>query len=116
MVQPDYMKRQPNINAKMRGILVDWLVDVHRGFEHKPETLFLTVSLIDRFLERRPMARRFLQLVGVGAYLVAAKFEEVTPPRVQRMAYITSNTYSKEEVMRMEITIMTTLDFKICSP
>jgi len=35
----------------MRSILVDWLIDVHIKFKLRPETLFLTISLIDRYLE-----------------------------------------------------------------
>jgi cyclin B len=42
------MKRQSDVNEKMRGILVDWLTEVHLKFRLLPETLFLTVSTIDR--------------------------------------------------------------------
>jgi hypothetical protein len=50
----------------MRGILVDWyiliqinfrLVDVHLKFKLVPETLFLTVNLIDRYLEKVTVSR-----------------------------------------------------------
>jgi cyclin B len=46
------MKSQPEINDKMRAILVDWIVDVHLKFKLLPETLFITISIIDRFLEK----------------------------------------------------------------
>jgi len=36
----------------MRAILIDWLVEVHLKFKLVPETLYLTVNLIDRYLER----------------------------------------------------------------
>lgn len=42
------MKNQKDINEKMRGILVDWLVEVHLKFKLLPETLFHTVNIIDR--------------------------------------------------------------------
>lgn len=48
--KPDYIVRQKDINAAMRAILVDWLADVHARFKLAPETLFLTVNLIDGFL------------------------------------------------------------------
>ena len=44
------MNAQPDINEKMRSVLVDWLVDVHRKFKLMQETLYLSVSLIDRVL------------------------------------------------------------------
>lgn len=50
---PDYMQKQTDINSKMREILIDWLVEVHLKFKLRDETLYLTVNIIDRFLERR---------------------------------------------------------------
>ena len=46
-----YLDKQPDINEKMRSILVDWLVEVHLKFKLVPESLYLTVNLIDRYLE-----------------------------------------------------------------
>ncbi len=40
-----------DINARMRGILIDWLVQVHLRFHLLQETLYLTVAIIDRFLQ-----------------------------------------------------------------
>lgn len=45
---PQYMKTQTDVNEKMRGILVDWLVEVHLKFKLLPETLYMTVATIDR--------------------------------------------------------------------
>jgi len=42
------MKNQTDINEKMRGILVDWLVEVHLKFKLLPETLYMTINTIDR--------------------------------------------------------------------
>lgn len=53
--QPDpaYMKRQPQVNENVRAILVDWLINVHSKFKLLPETLYITVNLIDRFLSQQ---------------------------------------------------------------
>ena len=61
----------------MRAILVDWIIEVHLKFKLLPETLFITVSLIDRFLELEQIKRTNLQLVGVTAMLIASKYEEI---------------------------------------
>ena len=53
----------------MRETLIDWLVEVHAKFKQVPETLFLTVNIIDRFLELKSTRRSKLQLVGVAALL-----------------------------------------------
>jgi cyclin B len=48
--EPFYMNNQTDINDKMRAILIDWLVDVCQKFKLKAQSLFIAVSLIDRFL------------------------------------------------------------------
>ena len=52
-----YMQVQTDINEKMRAILVDWLIDVHHKFKLLPETLFLTVNIIDRYLAKHAIHR-----------------------------------------------------------
>lgn len=116
MPHPAYMDRQPNVNAKMRAVLVDWLVDVHKKYKLKPETLFLAIGLVDRYLERRTTAKRVLQLVGVTALLIAAKFEELYPPQINDFVYVTDKAYTKEEVIKMEALMLAALEFKICRP
>ncbi|EEQ98496.1 G2/mitotic-specific cyclin-B, putative, partial [Perkinsus marinus ATCC 50983] len=70
----DYMQRTQNdITQRMRAVLIDWLVEVHWKFKLVPETLYLTVNLIDRYLEQCPsLPRTRLQLVGVTCLLIAS--------------------------------------------
>merc|ERR1719498_1411361 len=110
------MDQQVAVNAKMRAILIDWLVDVHKKYKLRTETLFMAVNLIDRFLEVQVTAQRYLQLVGVTALLIAAKFEEVYPPQIKEFVYVTDKAYSKEDILKMEVCILRTLQFKICRP
>ena len=70
MVAPDYMKKQAHITDKVRTILIDWLVEVHMKFKQVPETLYLTVQLIDRYLQLKNVRRSKLQLVGIACNLV----------------------------------------------
>ncbi|XP_054786020.1 cyclin-B2-4-like isoform X2 [Prosopis cineraria] len=115
-VSPDYMAGQFDINEKMRAILVDWLIEVHYKFELMEETLYLTVNLIDRFLERQAVIRKKLQLVGVTAMLIACKYEEVSVPTVEDFILITDKAYKREEVLNMEKLMMNTLQFSLCVP
>jgi cyclin B len=114
--RPDYMELQKDVNAKMRAILIDWLVEVHLKYKLKTETLFLTVNLIDRFLEKRQLTRKKLQLVGVTSMLISAKFEEIYPPEVRDFVYITDNAYTKEDILKMEVTMLTALKFVLGCP
>ena len=78
-----------------------WAEQVHYKFELREETLFLTVNLIDRFLERHEVARKNLQLVGVTSMLLACKYEEVFVPSVDEFVMITDKAYTKKEVLNM---------------
>ena len=97
-VRPLYMEEQQYINERMRSILVDWLVEVHLKFKLVPETLYLTVNIIDRYLARTEVSRPKLQLVGVTALLIASKYEEIYPPELRDLVYICDRAYSKLEV------------------
>ena len=112
-VSATYMGRQPHINEKMRAILVDWLVEVHLKFKLVPETLYLTVNLIDRYLELETVERSRLQLVGVTALLLAAKYEEIYPPELRDLVYITDKAYTKEEILAMEERMLKALQYKV---
>ncbi len=78
----------------MRAVLIDWLIDVHYKFKLEPETIFLTVNLIDRFLEKVCISRKKLQLVGVASMFIASKYEEIYAPELKDFAYVTDSAYS----------------------
>ena len=111
-----YLENQKDINAKMRAILIDWIVEVHYKFKLQQATLWLCVNIIDRFLESTPTVRSDLQLVGVSALLIACKFEEIYPPEVRDCIYITDYAYTREQVLAMESKILCQLDYHICVP
>ncbi len=67
----------------MRAVLVSWLIEVHMKFKLLPETLFLTVNLIDRYTEKKQVSRTNYQLLGVTAMLIASKYEEIYAPEVR---------------------------------
>jgi cyclin B len=110
------MNSQNDINAKMRAILVDWLVEVHMKFRLVPETLYLCVNIIDRYCKLVQVKRSSLQLVGVTALLIACKYEEIYPPEVRDCVYITDRAYQSSEVLDMEQDIVHKLGFRITVP
>jgi len=97
----------------MRAILVDWLVDVHLKFKLVPETLFLAVNLIDRFIERKVIPKEHLQLLGSTAMFVACKYEEIYPPELADFVFICDNLYSKQEILANEGELITIIDFTL---
>ncbi|XP_009603340.1 putative cyclin-A3-1 [Nicotiana tabacum] len=114
---PDYLEKvQKDLSANMRGVLVDWLVEVAEEYKLLSDTLYLAVSYIDRFLSTNFITRQKLQLLGVSSMLISAKYEEISPPHVEDFCYITDNTYTKEEVVKMEADVLKTLNFEMGNP
>jgi len=105
-----------SVTGRMRGILIDWLVQVHLRFHLLQETLYLTVAIIDRFLQNQDVARSKLQLVGVTSMLIASKYEEMYAPEIADFVYITDNAYSKSDIRKMECIILKMLDFQLGRP
>ncbi|KAL6511998.1 Cyclin-A1-1 [Orobanche gracilis] len=113
----NFMERvQKDINASMRAILVDWLVEVAEEYRLVPDTLYLTVNYIDRYLSGNVMDRQRLQLLGVACMMIASKYEEICAPQVEEFCYITDNTYFKEEVLQMESAVLNYLKFEMTAP
>jgi len=116
LVSINYLTHQSDINEKMRGILVDWLVEVHRMFKLLPETLFLTVYIIDKFLGVENIPREQLQLVGITAMLISSKYEEIYAPECNDFVYISDGAYTKRQILDMENVILNRLAFKLTTP
>ncbi|CAH8357252.1 unnamed protein product [Eruca vesicaria subsp. sativa] len=115
-VPPNYMDNQQDLNERMRGILIDWLIEVHYKFELMEETLYLTINVIDRFLAVHQIVRKKLQLVGVTALLLACKYEEVSVPVIDDLILISDKAYTRREVLDMEKLMANTLQFNFSLP
>uniref|UniRef100_A0A7N4PIG1 Cyclin A1 n=2 Tax=Dasyuridae TaxID=9277 RepID=A0A7N4PIG1_SARHA len=111
-----YMRKQPDITEGMRTILVDWLVEVGEEYKLRAETLYLAVNFLDRFLSCMSVLRGKLQLVGTAAILLASKYEEIYPPEVDEFVYITDDTYTKRQLLRMEHLLLKVLAFDLTVP
>lgn len=112
----DYMLKQKDINAQMRAILIDWIVEVHKSFNLKPNTLFIIVWIIDCYLTRRVVVKEKLQLLGIAAVLIASKLNDIIYPRIHELIGSTANAYTAEELMKMENDILKELSFNIFTP
>ncbi|XP_030044574.1 G2/mitotic-specific cyclin-B2 isoform X2 [Microcaecilia unicolor] len=114
-VYPRYLEGT-EINERMRTILVDWLVQVHSRFLLLQETLYMSIAVLDRFLQVQPVSRKKLQLAGVTALLIASKYEEIYAPEIGDFVYITDNAYSRDQIKEMEMIILRELNFELGRP
>lgn len=117
MGDPTYaLNLQHEVNWNMRGVLIDWVIELHHMFQLLPETLFLTVNIIDRFLSTRTVVLSKLQLVGITSLFIATKFEEISCPTMQDFLFMTDNAVKEDELIKAERFILQILDFRLCYP
>ena len=119
MPRANYISVQTELTWEMRQTLVDWLLQVHLRYHLLPETLWIAINIVDRFLGNRTVSVMKLQLVGVTALFVASKFEEILAPSVDEFVYMCENGYTRDEILKGERIVLETLDFKVsnyCSP
>lgn len=117
MGDPFYaLNQQHEVSWKMRSVLVDWVIEIHYLFGLLPETLFLAVNIIDRFLSLRTVVLGKLQLVGITALFIATKFEEMTCPSMQDFLFMTDKAVKDDELIKAERFVLQVLDFHLCYP
>jgi cyclin B len=115
-VKSNFLSIQKEMTPKMRSVLVDWLINVHHQFRLLPETLYLGISIMDRFFQSETVSKDKIQLVGVTAFFIASKFEEIYPPDVQDFVTICDQLYHKRDIIKMEMVILKALRFELGRP
>jgi hypothetical protein len=93
-IDHQYMgKMQKEIKDTSRAFLVEWIIDVHRKFKLMPETLYVTINIIDRYLSIMEIKKNHLHLLGVTALLIATKYEEIYPPELKELLNMSENKF-----------------------
>ena len=74
------MKNQKFITEKMRAFLVDWLAELHFKFKMLPETLFVAIGIMDRYMAGiDDITKENLQCLGITALLLQGSMRRSTP-------------------------------------
>lgn len=114
---PRYIEEvQDDLLWEHRATLMDWLVQLHSRFNLLPETLYLAVNIIDRFLSKKTISLSRFQLCGAVALFIAAKYEEINVPTVSQMVYMVGNQYPRESFLRAERFMVEVLGFEFGWP
>ncbi|XP_021909788.1 cyclin-SDS [Carica papaya] len=104
---------------QQRSDMIHWIVEQCSKKELQQETMFLGVSLLDRFLSRGFFKnKRSLQIVGIACLVLATRIEENQPYNSvrQKSFCIGSDTYSRNEVVAMEWLVQEVLNFQCFLP
>ncbi|CAH2102959.1 unnamed protein product [Euphydryas editha] len=111
---PNMFDNHPKLQPRMRAILLDWLNEVCEVYKLHRETFHLTVDYIDRYLTNTDdVEKGRLQLIGITCLFIAAKIEEVYPPKIGEFAYVTDGACTAEDILLEELLILKILSWSI---
>ncbi len=99
----------------MRPYLLDFLIEAHSAFQLLPETLFLTINLLDRYCSKRVVYKRHYQLVGCAALLIAAKYgdKKEKVPTIKELKSMCCSLYDDDMFLQMEWHVLSTLGWTV---
>lgn len=114
----ELMDVQPELKWFMRPYLVDFIVEIHQTFRLRPETLYLTMNIVDRYVSKRIVYKRHFQLVGCAALLIAAKFEDAKDrvPTVAELSQMCCSAYDDSAFTQMEGHVLSTIGWCLGFP
>jgi len=115
-VLPDSYLEGGSTLPQNRALVIDWMISVCHYFNFCQETLFYSISLLDTVISRRDIKGDRLQLVAVSCIWIASKLEEYYPADLSKLAYLTQNSYSIKQIVRMEFIILGVLKFRLHMP
>ncbi|KAF9095530.1 hypothetical protein BGX23_000385 [Mortierella sp. AD031] len=118
MAVPEHMDLQPELTWDLRPLLVDFLIEIHNHFNLQPETLYLALNMMDRYLSKRVVYKKHYQLVGMTSLWISSKYEDSKEklPSVSQLCKLCSNTYDEAAFITMERHILKTLDYSLGHP
>ena len=111
-VDQDYLSKvqlPTEVKDTSRAFLIEWIIDVHRKFRLRPETLYVTVFIVDRYLSLKQIKKSELHILGVTSLLISTKYEEIYPPQLKDLLNVSENKFNKAEVLKLEMDILITL-------
>ena len=109
------LHRHPTLQARMRSILMDWLSEVCEVYRLNRDTYYLCIDFIDRYLSyQTDIPKQQLQLLGITCLFIAAKIEEIYPPKMSEFAYVTDGACNEPEISCKELVILKALNWDLC--
>ncbi|XP_053699735.1 G1/S-specific cyclin-E2 [Synchiropus splendidus] len=109
-----YLKQHPKLQPNMRAILLDWLLEVSEVYCLHRQTAYLAQDFFDRFMmTQHDVSKDLLQLIGITALFIAAKIEEIYPPKIFEFSYVTDGACDVWDIQQMELHIMKALNWNL---
>ncbi|WKX92170.1 hypothetical protein Q1695_010305 [Nippostrongylus brasiliensis] len=116
LIRPTHLllEKHPDLAARTRSILVDWMMEVCACEKQHRETFHLAVDYVDRFLATfEGIKSHTFQLVGTSALFLASKYEEIYPPKLDEFVAYTDGACSDQDVRTFEIIMLKELQWSL---
>ena len=118
-INPDYLFSINNteLTPEIRVVSINWLIMInHKIFKFKENTLFLCAQIIDRFLSKKLLNIEKTELLILCSLILASKHEEIDYVNMIESLQLSSNKFTKEQIINMEYEILNELNFEIIIP
>ncbi|KAH7642346.1 g1/s-specific cyclin-e1-like protein [Dermatophagoides farinae] len=110
----DLFNHHTSLQPTMRATLLDWLNEVCQAYNLTRQTYYLALDFFDRFLSiQKDCPKKNLQLIGITCLFIAAKIEEIFPPKMNRFSFVCDGACSDKDISDMELVIMNTLKWEL---
>lgn len=107
------LHKHQGLQPRMRAILLDWLNEVCEVYKLHRETYYLALDYLDRYLSTKVnVSKSYLQLIGITCLFIAAKVEEIYPPKLNEFAYVTDGACAEEDILKQELVILSALKWQ----
>jgi len=118
MASVELIDMQPELAWYMRPYLVDFLIEIHQQYRLRPETLYLALNIVDRYVSKRIVYKKHYQLVGCAALWIASKFEDAKDrvPTVEDLHAVCCSAYDQSAFIQMEGHVLSTIGWGLGHP
>lgn len=77
-------------------------------------TYYLAIDYVDRYLSRvEELPKNQLQLLGITCLFIASKVEEIYPPKLSELAYVTDGACTDQDMLLKEMVVLQILNWDI---
>ena len=113
---PDTFLQNHKITSIVRTRMIDWMVEICSVFNYMDETFFLSVNILDIFLQKTKKIydNSNIHLIGMTSIFTASKFQEIYPQTLKNFAHkVGHDMFTLDEIKNMETQIMTEIGMEV---
>ncbi|KAJ1974828.1 G1/S-specific cyclin-E2 [Dimargaris xerosporica] len=109
-----YLHNHHDLNAYMRPILVDWLLEVGADFHLHRSTIHTAINYFDRFLGScQHVTRDILQCLATACLSIAMKFDEYSYPKLKELVDLAQGAFDLAQLKRAEHIVLKGLKWRL---